>query len=55
MSRAPWAERLANLLAALDQLPPKQDPDAPPLWQQAAGLILAAAFVYLFAVFCLSF
>jgi hypothetical protein len=28
---------------------------APPLWQQAAGLILAAVFVYLFAVFCLSF
>ncbi len=28
---------------------------APPLWAQAPGLILAAAAVYLFAVFCLSF
>lgn len=34
--------------------PPAQDP-APPLWAQAAGLLLAAAAVYLFAVFCLSF
>ena len=34
--------------------PPAHDP-APPLWAQAAGLILAAVFVYLFAVFCLSF
>ena len=28
---------------------------APPLWAQALGLLLAAAAVYLFAVFCLSF
>lgn len=35
---------------------PAPEPEAaPPLWQQAAGLILAAVFVYLFAVVCLSF
>ena len=27
----------------------------PPAWLQALGLLLAALFVYLFAVFCLSF
>lgn len=27
----------------------------PPLWAQALGLLLAVVFVYLFAVFCLSF
>ncbi len=35
---------------------PAPEPEAaPPLWAQAVGLILAAAAVYLFAVFCLSF
>ena len=29
--------------------------EAPPLWAQALGLLLAAVFVYLFSVFCLSF
>ena len=34
---------------------PAPEPEAaPPLWLQALGLLLAALFVYLFAVFFLS-